>query len=131
LQIVHQPLRSYQELKVWKSGMQLVLTSYRLCSRFPKHEAYGLTSQIRRAAVSVPSNIAEGYGRSRRGDYIRSISVANGSLKELETELTIAHRLGYVCEADYRQVMLDADGLGRMLARLLRRLRTQTLHPTP
>jgi four helix bundle protein len=111
--------------------MRLVLTAYQLSSRFPKHESFGLTSQIRRAAVSVPANIAEGYGRSHRGDYVRYMSVANGSLKELETELTIASRLGYVAEADRRQVMRQADELGRMLGRLIRILRKESPHPTP
>jgi four helix bundle protein len=128
---VDRPLRSYQDLKVWQAGMQLVLTSYRLSSRFPKHESFGLTSQIRRAAVSVPANIAEGYGRSHRGDYVRYMSVANGSLKELETELMIASHLGYVAEAEHNQVMRQADELGRMLGRLIRMLRKESSHPTP
>ncbi len=124
-------LRSYQDLKVWHKGMELARLSYRLCARFPKHELYGLTGQIRRAAVSIPTNIAEGYGRSHRGDYVRHLSVANGSLKELETELILANGLEYIRDAEFRLVMQEADELGRMLRRLLQKLRERNLHPTP
>ena len=124
------PLRSYQDLKVWQAGMTLVLGSYRVCARFPKVEAYGLADQIRRAAVSIPSNIAEGYGRAHRGDYLRHLSVANGSLKEWETELRIANDLGYLPQREYRALMHSADELGRMLRALAKRL-VRSPHPTP
>jgi four helix bundle protein len=124
-------LRSYQDLKVWQAGMRLVLLTYRICSRFPKREIYGLASQIQRAAVSIPANIAEGYGRSHRGDYLRHLSVANGSLKELETEMLVATDLGYVPQEQSRQLLMDADELGRMLRTLIRKLGDRSLHPTP
>lgn len=89
------PLQSYRELRVWQKAIDLVEQVYRLTAGFPTEEKFGLVSQMRRAAVSVPANIAEGYGRSHRGDYLRSLSIARGSLLELETHLTIAVRLGY------------------------------------
>ena len=116
---------------MWQGGMKLVLDSYRLCARFPRHESYGLVSQIERAAVSVPANIAEGYGRWHRGDYLRSLSVANGSLKEWETEMLIAGHLGYVSTEQLQQMMTLADELGRMLRGLSAKLRQARLHPTP
>ena len=124
-------LDSYQDLRVWQVGMTLVLDSYRVCARFPKCESYGLASQIQRAAVSVPANIAEGYGRSHRGDYLRYLSVANGSLKEWETEMLIAGQLGYVPNDEMRTLMLSASELGRMLRSLSAKLRVPPLHPTP
>ena len=108
-----------------------MLESYRVCARFPKRESYGLVSQIQRAAVSIPANIAEGYGRSHRGDYLRYLSVANGSLKEWETEMLIAGHLGYVPNDELRRLMLAATELGRMLRSLSAKLRQPTLHPTP
>ncbi|HXY70576.1 MAG TPA: four helix bundle protein [Gemmatimonadales bacterium] len=129
------PLRSYRDLKLWQSGVTLALESYRVCARFPAAEVYGLASQIRRAAVSIPANIAEGYGRVHRGDYLRYLSVANGSLKEWETEMQIASDLGYVTPAEQRALMARSTELGRMLrsltAKLVRRPHPTPSHPTP
>ncbi len=122
---------SYRDLKVWRRSVALVVESYRLTRRLPKDEMYGLTSQIRRAATSIPSNIAEGHGRLHRGDYLRSLSVAMGSLKELETELAIARQIGYLTAKDTRQADRCADEVGRMLAAIVRTLRRKTLTPTP
>ncbi len=83
-------VRSYRDLKVWEKAMDLVVESYRLTQLFPRGETYGLTAQIQRAAVSIPANIAEGHGRDHLGNYLRHLSVANGSLMELETHLLIA-----------------------------------------
>jgi four helix bundle protein len=123
LRSVPSGIRSYQDLKVWKTGMQLVIASYRLTASFPKTEMFGLTGQIRRAAVSIPANIAEGHGRLHRGDYIRSLSIAMGSVQELETEVTLALHLGYAAPSDAAQVMRMSDEIGRMLGALIRRLR--------
>lgn len=125
------PLRSYQDLKVWQVGVGLVTETYRVCRRFPSSESYRLTSQLTAAAVSIPANIAEGYGRAHRGDYLRFLSVANGSLKEWETELIIAGRTGYVDDADLRALMSKAADLGRMLRGLRASLTRRSLHPTP
>jgi four helix bundle protein len=124
-------LHSYQDLRVWQAGITLVEDTYRICKRFPKHELYGLASQMTRAAVSIPANIAEGYGRIHRGDYLRYLSVANGSLKEWETEIVIAGRLGYVTGTDLRAVTSRAADLGRMLRNLSASLRRTPSHPTP
>ena len=86
-------IRSYRDLVVWQKGMDLVTSCYEATESLPDNERYGLTNQVRRAAISVPANIAEGYGRYHLGDYIRHLRVANGSLFELETELLLIERL--------------------------------------
>lgn len=115
-------LASYRELRVWNSAMDLVVLSYKVSSRLPAEEKFGLISQIRRAAVSVPANIAEGYGRRRRGDYLQHLSIANGSLKELETHFLIAVRLGHLTQTDIQPVLALAEEVGKMLGSLLRKL---------
>jgi four helix bundle protein len=91
-------IRSYRDLRVWQMGMDLAEHCYLVTQGFPQAEVYGLTSQLRRAAVSVPANIAEGYGREYRKEYIHFLRVAQGSLKELETHLILASRIGYLPE---------------------------------
>lgn len=118
-----EPIRSYRDLKVWKVGLRLASECYRLTRGFPTDERHGLTAQIRRAAVSIPANIAEGHGRLHRGDYLRFLSIAIGSLRELETELMLARHLGYVGDEGNRLVLRTTDELGRMLGSLTRRLR--------
>lgn len=130
----HDPLRmsadacrkrivSYKDLDVWRVAMRLVVSAYHQTRRFPSSERYGLASQMQRAAVSVAANIAEGHGRAHRGDYLRSLSVANGSLKELETEILLATQLGYLREDASRDLLLTTDRAGRMLGSLIRKLR--------
>ncbi len=89
-------LKNYKELKVWQKSYELCLKIYRITAKFPKEERYGLTSQIRRAAVSVPSNIAEGYGRKTTPEYIRFLYIAYGSNCELETQILLSGDLGYI-----------------------------------
>ena len=89
-------LKTYKDLKVWQKAYDLCLNAYRITAAFPKDERYGLTSQIRRSAVSIPSNIAEGYGRKSRADYIRMLYIAYGSVCELETQTLLARDLGFV-----------------------------------
>lgn len=117
------PLRSYRDLKVWQFSMDLVVEGYRITDDFPTQEPYGLVAQARRAAVSIPSNIAEGYGRYHRGDYVRHLSIANGSLKELETQILIANRLGMVEAASLEHFLAETGQLGRMLGSLMRKLK--------
>jgi len=105
--------------------MDLVELSYRVSKKLPADEKYGLVSQIRRAAVSVPANIAEGYGRRRRGDYLQHLSIANGSLKELETHFLIAYRLGHLSQVDIHPVLELAAEVGKMLGSMIRRLEIQ------
>jgi four helix bundle protein len=89
-------LRSYRDLEVWRKAMDFVTECYTLTRDFPKSETYGLTSQLQRAAVSVPANIAEGQGRQHTAEFIQHLSIAYGSLMEAETHIQIAQRLGYV-----------------------------------
>jgi len=89
-------VRKHKQLLVWQEAVQLVSVVYRLSSSFPDHERFGLTAQIRRAAVSIPSNIAEGVARSSLADYLRFLAIARGSLSELDTQLVIAENLGYM-----------------------------------
>ncbi|MEM1308251.1 MAG: four helix bundle protein [Cyanobacteria bacterium P01_H01_bin.153] len=86
-------IQSYRDLEVWQKGMALAEVCYRVTKTFPQAEVYGMVSQIRRAAVSIPDNIAEGYGREYRNDYVRFLRIAQGSLKELETHLLLAVRV--------------------------------------
>ena len=116
-------IRSYRELKVWQRSMDLVVQSYRASDGFPKLETYGLVSQVRRAAVSVPANIAEGHGREHLGYYLHCLSIANGSLMELETHVQIGRRMRYLCEADEEAFLLRSAEVGRMLAALIRALK--------
>ena len=94
-------VKTYRDLLVWQQGMELCRIIYRLSRSFPKEEVYGLTSQMRRAAVSVPSNIAEGHARDSRAEYLRFLSIATGSLSELQTQIMIANDLGYLSPKDY------------------------------
>jgi four helix bundle protein len=115
-------IKSYRDLLVWQKAMDLVVESYRLAKKVPHDELYGLVSQIRRAAVSVPANIAEGHGRRRLGDYLHHLSIASGSLTELETHLLIAVRLSYLPTEEIEPVWEMAMEVGRMLAGLSEKL---------
>jgi four helix bundle protein len=102
--------------------MDLVVECYRLTQRFPPNELYGLTSQIRRAAVSVPANIAEGFGRWHSKEFVRFLLTANGSLKEVETHLLISERLGFLQNPDLHKAMALSAEIGKMLASLREKL---------
>jgi len=122
-QVVRTMVTSYRDLVVWARAMDLVEDCYKLSKQIPQSEMYGLTSQIRRAAVSIPANIAEGHGRKNLGEYIQYLSIANGSLKELETHLMIAGRLHYVKEDDIIPALEACSEIGKMLASLIQKLR--------
>ena len=109
----------YRELMVWQKGMDLVVAVYRLTATFPKSETFGLASQLQRAAVSVPSNIAEGNALKQTKAYLRHLAIASGSLAEIETQLEIAERLGYATGHDLRS---QANEIGRMLTVLRQKL---------
>ncbi len=115
-------IRSYRDLKVWQLGMDLVVDCYQHTSGFPPDERFSLTQQIRRAVVSVPSNIAEGHGRTHLGEYLYHLSVANGSLKELETQILIANRLTFLARERCHGLISQTSELGRMLAGLTKKL---------
>jgi four helix bundle protein len=112
-------LRKYQELIAWQKAIALVTEIYSLTAAFPHTEIYGLTSQLRRAAVSVPSNIAEGQGRATRGEFIQFLCHARGSLYEVETQVVIGRNLGYLT-LEQQESLLDTMGeLGRILNGLI------------
>lgn len=115
-------IRSYRDLEVWQCAMELVESVYRLVRRFPSTERYGLTSQLTRAAVSVPANIAEGHGRSTRKDYGHFVSIARGSVNEVETLILVAIRLGFVQQQDADPLLGLATRIGQMLSKLYTRL---------
>ena len=114
---------SYRDLLVWQRAKQLAVEVYRATESFPRSETYGITSQIRRAAVSVPSNIAEGQGRLSRGEFAQFLGNARGSLLELETQLEIAGDLSYLSQATQMQLQQHAYEVLGLLNRLLASLR--------
>jgi len=113
---------SYRDLKVWHKAMDLLDAIYDLLASLPDIEKYALASQMRRAVISIPSNIAEGYGRNTRPDYIRFLWIANGSLKELETQMLIARRREYWSKLQVNPAWSLAQETGKMLKGLIRSL---------
>jgi four helix bundle protein len=109
------PVRSYTDLIAWQKAMDLVEAIYTFSTAFPREEVYGLTTQIRRAAVSIPSNIAEGQGRWTTGEFVQFLGIAHGSLCEVETQARIAARLKFVSEVDLQQVLSVAAEVGRLI----------------
>lgn len=118
---------SYRDLRVWQASIDLVVRVYALTQNFPKQEIYGLVSQMRRAAVSVPSNIAEGKGRLTDRDRVHFFSQSRGSLLELETQIVIAQRLSYISPAEGESVIHAAGEVGRMLNALVNSMRPKVL----
>jgi four helix bundle protein len=119
-------LTNYRDLEVWKKGIDLVVSIYHLTADFPGQEKFGITSQIQRAAVSIPANIAEGYGRTHRGDYLHHLSIARGSLAEVETHLTLVVRLGFASRERVLETWNLAQDVGKMLTKLI-----ASLEPKP
>ena len=115
-------IMTFKDLKVWQEAMMLVEMIYLKTKTFPKEEIYGLTSQIRRAAVSIPANIAEGNGRKSRKEYLQFLSIANGSLSELETHILIAERLKLVTEETMNLLQPQMQLVGRLLSALRKSL---------
>ncbi len=125
------PVRSYRDLRVWQQAMDLVEATYRATERFPGHERYGLVTQLRRAAVSVASNIAEGHSRSL-GDYLRHLLVSSGSLTEMETQFVLSSRLGFLPPEEAEPLLETCDQVGRMLGGLRKSLRARRARvPSP
>ncbi len=115
-------VRHYSDLHIWQRSYKVVLRMYRLTQAFPDHERFGLVAQIRRAAVSVPSNIAEGYSRGTTRDYLRFLWMANGSIAELETQLNLARDLSYSPRPDTEAVLTELKEIRRMLRAMIRSL---------
>lgn len=114
--------RNYRDLVAWQKAMDLVVAVYRASGTLPKEELYGLTSQLRKAAVSVPSNIAEGQGRRSDREFVRFLSIAHGSVREVETQVLIAERLGYI-DVDTSKTLLETTSeVGRLLSGLTNKL---------
>lgn len=113
-------IQSYRDLLVWQQAMDLAVLSYALTRRFPREELFGLTSQIRRSAASVAANIAEGHGRENSGSFIQFLRIAQGSLKETETHLLLAERIGLLKPVELKPAMQKCDEIGRMLRSLIR-----------
>jgi len=120
---VRRPIRSFQDLEAWQHSRRLVRAIYEATRRFPKEELYGLTNQIRRAAISVPSNIAEGYGRGSLTDYIRYLQTARGSLNELQTQLLLSQDLGYLQASAAERLLAEAQVCSRILQGLIASLK--------
>jgi four helix bundle protein len=123
-------MNSYRDLKVWQMAMQLAEDAYRTTESFPPRETYALANQLQRAVVSIPSNLAEGHARSSTKDYLRFVSIAQGSLAEAETQLELAQRLGYVTTATLTSLLEQTNELGRMLHGLRNALSAK-LAPSP
>lgn len=117
-------IESYRNLLVWQHGIDVVESVYRHTQTYPREEAFGLTAQTRRAATSIPANIAEGYGRQTRAAYANFLRIAQGSLKELETHLIIAHRVGIGRSETTEAILAQTDELGRMLQVLIKKIAT-------
>src|SRR5438477_5251096 len=115
-------LRSYRELTVWQQAMELVLMVYRDSRSFPREELYGLTGQLRRAAISVPSNIAEGQGRRSTKEFLKHLSIARGSLLEVQTQIEIGLRLKFVSAPNATQVQSQSTSVLRLLNGLINAL---------
>ena len=115
-------IESYRDLRVWQDAMDLCVALYKATTAFPSSEIYGLTSQMRRASVSIPSNIAEGYRRSR-AEYIRFVSISHGSAAELDTQLELAYRIGLLPEDQYQTLNQSLAAVGRQLTALHNRLK--------
>ena len=120
-------IESYRDLRVWNEAMNLAEGCCRLTKSFPRAELYGLTSQIRRSAASVPANIAEGYGRDAKGSYIQFLKISRGSLKELETHLLLATRVELTTSADAAPALARCETVGKMLNGLIRSLEARAV----
>lgn len=121
-------VQSYRQLIVWQKAMELVKSVYDLTNKFPKAETYSLTDQVRRAAVSIPSNIAEGQGRDSTREFLHHLSIAYGSLMEVETQLLIAESLNYLNENDTKLILEKTAETGRLINGLTRSLKLITDH---
>ncbi len=120
-------LKNYKELKVWQKSYGLCLEVYRITKGFPKQETYGLTSQIRRSAVSIPSNIAEGYGRKTTADYLRFLYIAYGSVCELETQILLSGDLSYIPSVDLEVLKDKTAEVERMLKAMIKSLQKKLI----
>ena len=115
--------KTFMDLLIWKKSMDFVTEIYKITADFPKSEMFGLTSQLRRAAISVPSNIAEGFGRKSKPDFARFCQIAIGSLFEQQTQLVVAHTIGYLTDSQYQNAFDKSREIERMLTSFIGSLR--------
>ena len=115
-------VKSFRDLEVWKLGMDIVVDIYRLTKKFPKEELYGIVGQMRRAAVSIPSNISEGFNRLSNKEYRQFLSISLGSCGELETQVEASFRLGYLIQQERDKMLEKLDHESRMLRNLIKAL---------
>jgi four helix bundle protein len=116
-------IKSYKDLIVWQRGVDLVELIYRITEKLPTKEKFGLISQMQRAAVSIPSNIAEGYGRQSAGSYAQFLSVARGSLFELETQIELCIRLKYIQKTEPEKLLIEITEISKMLTSLISKMK--------
>ena len=119
-------VRNYRELKVWQAAMDMAERCYLATKGFPKDELFGMTSQIRRSAASIPANIAEGQGREHTKEFLNHLSIARGSLMELETHLILSQRVGLLEVAELEKLLAVSDRISRMLSGLRKALQQKT-----
>jgi four helix bundle protein len=119
--------RDYRDLVLWQRAMELAAEVHRATLKLPKHEMFGMAAQLRRAAVSVPSNIAEGSGRRTTREFIAFLHIARGSLSELKTQLILARAVGYLADTDLSKADLLSDEVGRLLNAVIRGLRKRQM----
>jgi len=122
-----QTMQSYRELLVWQKSMDMAEACYQLTADFPRGEVYGMTAQIRRAAVSIPANIAEGHGRENTGSFVQFSRIAQGSLKELETHLLLAGRVRLATVERTTPLLAECETTGKMLRSLIRSLQAKSV----
>ena len=122
-------IKTYRDLVVWDKATDLAVVVYRFCDALPPRRFFALGNQLRRASASIPSNIAEGYGRRSRGDYLRFLSIANGSLCELQTHLLLARRIEARWDSPVEEILPCTDQVGRLLTQLRRALRSSPARP--
>ncbi|WP_437225400.1 four helix bundle protein [Planctomicrobium sp. SH661] len=115
-------IRSHRDLVAWQKAIVLVTSAYRISQEFPASEQFGLTQQLRRAAVSVAANVAEGKGRGTKNEFVRFLNIANGSLTELDTHFVIAHELGYISKATLEEAVNGVGEVGRIITGLRKSL---------
>ncbi len=117
-------IKNYRELIVWQKAMEMVENIYTLTQSLPKDELFSITNQIRRAAISVPSNIAEGYGRQSKKEYLQFLSIANGSVCEIETQLLLCVRIGYLTEENTKETFQLLSEIGKIITTIKQKLKT-------
>jgi four helix bundle protein len=119
-------MSTYRELLIWQKSMALVTEVYSLTNKFPKEEIYGLSSQLRRCAISIPSNIAEGFGRDGLKDYLKFLNIAYASLFELQTQLEISFNLSFTNQIEFQEIYNNSKEIERMLSSFIRKIKERS-----